>query len=101
MARGDKPAPVEVVKVTPEVRQLTGTAYILRQYVPRFKREYTACLKTDGRIDSWMAIGGSHVLPCPYEGLPIRLQNRMITKQREVFRNYGHTSNVDGAHVRT
>jgi hypothetical protein len=83
--------PIEVVKTPPDVRAVTGTAYILRQYVPRTCTEYTARLKTNGDVEATTWVVGRYPVPCPYEAIPVRLMAKMLTKQREVYRLYGRT----------
>jgi hypothetical protein len=87
--------PIEVVKTTADVREVTGTVYILRQYVPRTCTEYTARLKVNGDVEATTWICGKYPVPCPYEAIPVRLMAKMLTKQREVYRLYGRTPTRD------
>lgn len=77
---------VEIVKMPPDIRAITGTLYVARQLTKRHQKLYTARLMADGRIDGSIYVDNRHLMPCPFEALPTRLANRLLTKQRQVFR---------------
>lgn len=77
---------VELVKMPPDIRAVTGTLYVARQLTKRHRKLYTARLMVDGRIDGSVFVDNRHLMPCPFEALPTRLASRILTKQRQVFR---------------
>ena len=77
---------VEIVKMPPDIRTVTGTLYVARQLTKRHRKLYTARLMVDGRIDGSVYVDNRHLMPCPFEALPTRLASRLLTKQRQEFR---------------